>query len=405
MSAPTIERVHKLAPDRSHIPALDGIRGVAILAVVAFHVAVVASHGASWSYSESPPLYSWPIFAGSLGVDAFFVLSGLLVYRSWQGLRSRNRDDGLRTIVEFARRRGRRILPPYWVALAVLLVWRTPEWLSTAHGWRNIAMFTSLNQFMDPSLPNDLNTVTWSLTTEAHFYAALPLLALAVGRLGVRKAIVLLLITTVAWRITAGGTGAEAEWIFGRIDQFAAGMGAATLVSDHQAGKTSALLDWLSGRSARWTLGAGLAALALTHGALRLRPKPLVFLAVLHPLAGLMIAGLLVSILCGNSVRVLQSRVLRWLGLISYSLYLWHWPLLAEGTARWGAAPPVLAGAVALGLAIAVLSYALLERPFQRVPARQEPQRGLGNRTEATIANPPWFASSAWVPAPVGNRT
>jgi peptidoglycan/LPS O-acetylase OafA/YrhL len=345
---------------------LDGVRGLAILAVVAFHVAVVATQGATWSYRSSPPAYSWPFFAGSLGVDVFFVLSGFLVYRSWQSLRARHSNDSFRTIVEFGRRRGRRILPPYWVALAVLVVWRAPHWLETTRGWRNILLFTSLNHFMDPSLPNDLNTVTWSLTTETHFYIALPILALVFARFGARPTVVALIFTTLAWRLAVGGTGGEAEWIFGRVDQFAAGMGAAALVSDEGARASSRLFRWLRGPMARWVLGAGLAGLAVAHGALRLRAKPLWFLAVLHPLAGLLIAGLLVSILCGRKVRILHSRVLGWLGLVSYSLYLWHWPLLAESTARWGAMPLVLAGAVTAGLAAAALSYAFLERPFLR---------------------------------------
>jgi peptidoglycan/LPS O-acetylase OafA/YrhL len=409
MPAGTLERSHKVArpdpADRAHLPALDGIRGIAILAVVSFHVAVVASHGAVWSYRTSPPAYSWPFFAGSIGVDVFFVLSGLLVFRSWQSLRARHSDDWLRTIVEFARRRGRRILPPYWAALVVLVAWRAPEWLSTSRGWRNITLFTSLNQFMDPSLPNDLNTVTWSLTTETHFYIALPVLALVFIRYGMRRTIALLLLSTVAWRLAVGGTGGEAEWIFGRVDQFAAGMGAATLISDHRAGRTSALLSWLRRRYTRWILGAGLAGLALVHGALRLRAKPLAFLAVLHPLAGLMIAGLLVSILCGRRIRVLHSRVLGWLGLVSYSLYLWHWPLLAEGTARWGSAPVVLAAALASAVVLSVLSYALLERPFVRTGATDR-QRDVGISTEATMANSPWFASSGSALAvPAGNST
>ncbi len=388
------EDVDRSSASREHLPTLDGLRGLAILAVVAFHTAVVVSHDAPWAYHDTPPVYAWPMFAGSLGVDLFFVLSGFLVLRSWRSIRERYADAGVRSIVEFARRRARRILPPYWFALAILIVWRAPEWLATAHGWRNIAMFVSLNQFLDPALPHELNTVTWSLTTETHFYVLAPMLAAAWVRFGWRTTLGLVIALSIGWRLLAGGTGDSAEWILGRADQFAAGMAAAALVAEHRAGRSARLLRWLTGRRAGLVLGGGLACLALAHGALRLQPKPLPFLVALHPLAGVMMAGLLVRGLCRGpgSMGALGNPVLRWIGLVSYSLYLWHWPFLAEASARWGARGPVVAGALGAAVGVAVLSYVVLERPFTR-PAlgrrRSYGYRWVGNRTEATIAISP----------------
>lgn len=360
------EGTDRSSPLREHLPGLDGLRGVAILAVVAFHVAVVVSHNAPWAYRDSPPVYAWPLFAGSLGVDFFFVLSGFLVLRSWRSIRERYVNDGTGSIVEFARRRGLRILPPFWFALAVLIVWRAPEWLTSAHGWRDIGLFLSANQFLDPGLPRELNTVTWSLTTETHFYLLLPILAAAGVRFGWRTTLGGLVALSIAWRMWMGGTGGPAEWIFGRADQFAAGMAAAALMSEHATRRSSPMLRWLTGRWAGLVLGGGLFCLALTHGALRLVPKPLAFLVLLHPLAGLAMAGLLVRWVSRGSIGALGHPTLRWIGLISYSLYLWHWPILAEVAARWGPRPWVVAGALAVAAAVSVASYALLERPFAR---------------------------------------
>lgn len=386
LTVPTAQTHECRSPERDHLPTLDGLRGVAILAVVAFHVAVVVSHGAPWAYRDAPPVYAWPLFAGSLGVDLFFVLSGFLVLQSWRSLRERYADDGVRSIVEFARRRGRRILPPYWFALAILIVWRAPEWLETAHGWRNIGLFISLNQFLDTDLPHRLNTVTWSLTTEAHFYVLLPILAAAWARFGWRKTLGVVLLVSIFWRLRAGGTGDSAEWIMGRVDQFAAGMAGACVIAEYQAGRSTPLLRWLTRRRAGLILGTGLASLALAHGALRLVPKPLPFLIALHPLAGLAMAGLLVRVVSRGSIGVLSNPVLRSIGLFSYSLYLWHWPLLAESSARWGAEAPVVTGALAAAAIVAVLSYAFLERPFTR------------NGVTATVASAPAFSERVRVP-------
>jgi peptidoglycan/LPS O-acetylase OafA/YrhL len=405
------ERTRAAADPKSHFVALDGLRGIAILAVVAFHVAVIASHNASWAYESSPPWYAWPIFAGSLGVDVFFVLSGFLVLRSWRSIRERFGNDGLRAVGEFARRRGRRILPPYWASLLILIPWRAPQWISSAEGWSNIAMFASLNQFLNPMLPERVSTVTWSLTTETHFYLLLPILAIVGVRYGWGRLLSLLVVATVGWRLVVGGTGNEAEWIFGRADQFVAGMVAYTLVEGHLAGAPSKLRGWLTGSRAGWVLGVTLAVVALVHGALRLMPKPLLFLALLHAVTGLLIAGLVVRGLCLGGMRLLRGpiigRALGWLGLVSYSLYLWHWPLLAEASARWGSSAGVLAGAGAAALAVSVASYALFERPFlkQRRPSTAPDQPRVGTKTEATMAKSPWSGSSSVELVPLGNRT
>jgi peptidoglycan/LPS O-acetylase OafA/YrhL len=104
----------------THVASLEGLRGVAIAAVVVFHTAVMATRGASWTGVVSPPLELWPVFAGKLGVDVFFVLSGFLVFRSWQQLRRRYDGSSPAALLDFGRRRALRILPPYWFSLPVI---------------------------------------------------------------------------------------------------------------------------------------------------------------------------------------------------------------------------------------------------------------------------------------------
>ena len=344
-------------------PALDGLRGVAILAVVAFHVAVMATRDAAWAGERMPPAALWPLFAGKLGVDVFFVLSGFLVLGSWRQLRARHDGSSTRAAVAFAGRRARRIIPPYWFSLLILVPLRAPEWLGTAEGWRNILMFASTNQFLDTGLPHRVNVVTWSLTTEVHFYVLVPLLALLIARTGWRSFVLGLVAIAVGWRLAVGGTGNEAEWILGRVDQFAAGMAAASIVAGRHD-RTRALVRGLRSRTAGIVLALAALAVAVPLGALQLVPKPLVYRSVFHSLFGLVLAAFLVRLATRERGSRLEHPWLRAAGLVSYSLYLWHWALMMEATARWGPSGIVLAAALAATAVITVVSYVLFERPL-----------------------------------------
>jgi peptidoglycan/LPS O-acetylase OafA/YrhL len=352
------------APGPQRLQALDGVRGVAIVAVVAFHTAVMATRGAGWAGQTNPPAGLMPVFAGKLGVDVFFVLSGFLVLRSWQDLRGRlgHRD----AVSEFARRRARRILPAYWFSLLLLVPLRAPEWLTSFSGFENIVVFASLQQFLDVQLPHRLNVVTWSLTTEVHFYVLLPALAYLFVRFGWRKVLPLLVAGAVVWRVLNGGTGGEAEWIFGRVDGFAAGMVAATLYDDHRAGRHQALVAALRSRWAGMVLAVAFLAVAAPLGVMQLLPKPLAYQASLHAIVGLLIAAWLVRGACEGFPKVFSNRALRGLGDVSYSLYLWHWPILMEASARYGNSAQVLAGALGVTAVLTAITYAAFERPFMK---------------------------------------
>ena len=351
---PTDDRPEAL----SRLEGFDGLRGVAVLAVVAFHVAVMATRGADWAGEGPPPMALWPLFAGKLGVDIFFVLSGFLVLRSWRQIQDERPLAS--SLAAFASRRARRILPAFWLCLVLLIPLRTPEWLVSVDGLKRILMFASLQQFLDPQLPHQLNVVTWSLTTEIHFYLLLPLLAFALVRLRASNLLVVSVAVSIAWRLLTGGTGEEAEWIFGRVDQFVAGMAAFSLLTSPRTRLQSFLLS----RSGAVALSAASVAVALPLGALQLVPKPLAFLSTFHAAAGLVIAGWLVRTACRQRFRVLSNRALVGVGHASYSLYLWHWPLLIEATVRWGQTVPAIAGALVATALISAASYVLVEKPF-----------------------------------------
>jgi peptidoglycan/LPS O-acetylase OafA/YrhL len=357
----------------THVASLEGLRGVAIAAVVVFHATVMATRGASWAGDVSPPIGLWPIFAGKLGVDVFFVLSGFLVYRSWQHLRRRYDGSAPATLFEFGRRRARRIVPPYWFSLAVFIPMRAPEWLLSWDGWSNVLMFASGQQFLSPELPHRINAVTWSLTTEIHFYLLLPLLALSFARSGWPRVLAALIACTIVWRVLAGGTGDQAEWIFGRADQFAAGMAASAIVAEHARGRTSAVLRLVRARAAGWVMVLGLLFIAVPLAATQLLPQPMAFQATFHVFAGLLIAAFIIRLVTTDRRSLLENRVLCGLGACSYSLYLWHWPLMMEATKRWGNDLTVIAGALAVTAVMTYISYRFFEKPLVRTVPTSTP--------------------------------
>lgn len=343
---------------------LDAVRGVAVLSVVLYHcfsVGVVAPR------PDDTVGLGWSGFgAGRLGVDLFFVLSGYLMVGSWWNTR------GWR---DYLGRRTRRILPAYWVSLVVLIPLVAPARLASASGWGDIALLAGLQGYVDPDLPGQVNIVYWSLTTEVHFYLLLPLLAAAMSRYGSRVLLPAALAVSIGWRLFSPGL--PESWIFGRIDQFVAGMAVASVIAAADAGRISWVVRFVRQRWTGWLLGGALLATAGYHGTRFSGPASLPGDQWAHPVAGLLIAGLLVRVLAppARGLTPAVGRGLSAAGLISFSLYLWHYPVLRYGRDWLGLTDPGRPGiAVAVGLgflvavsvAVSVVSYRLVEVPFLR---------------------------------------
>jgi peptidoglycan/LPS O-acetylase OafA/YrhL len=349
---------------------LDAVRGLAVVAVVAYHcftLAVVEPRpegvvGPGW----------WLLGAGSLGVDLFFVLSGFLLVGSWERCRRRH-PEGLRdALVEYGRNRGLRILPAYWASLAVLLPLAAPALLASTGGLGRIALLATLQGYLVKALPGQVNIVYWSLTTEAHFYLILPVLAWALRRFGARRLLPACLVATVVWRLWAHGDLPD-SWIIGRLDQFVAGMTAAGLVAAADAGRPGWLVRRMATRPAAWLCGGLLLGIGLYHGSRFSSGGPRPLAVLVHPLVGVLIAALLVRAVTAGRTAGAGISALGAVGAVSFSLYLWHYPVLHHGLRLLGLdeagmpAVPVLAGLVVLVAAsgaLAVLSYRLVERPF-----------------------------------------
>lgn len=351
--------------ETKHTPALTGLRGLAAAWVFAFHL---------WQACGRPalPLLGIdlsPLLAGGhYGVDLFFVLSGFLLARPFIAARLQALPPP--PWGEFLVRRGNRVLPAYWAQLLVLVL---VAGIGTFDA-RDLAMHATLT-FNVVDNGSRINPVYWTLPVEWDFYLLLPLLALGLPRAGARPWLLAgLMVFAFGFRVWCWRAlflpepdVAVFRWIIqlpARIDQFAIGM---------------AVAWWLAARplpGAGWRSAAASAGLALlgavawitvAHGD-ELTAARLPWAYWQAPLAALGCAGLILAAATpGDGLnRLWRSVPMTWLGTISYSLYLWHYPVLGWLTGRGLAGGTLVAAAIAAALPVAWLSWRLFERPFVR---------------------------------------
>ena len=370
--------------------AIEGLRGVVVAAVVGYHLLrlLLTRDGGNWG--DTATAWWWWAGVARFGVDVFFVLSGLFVVASWRSCReaAATRRAAAR---QFAVRRAQRILPPFWLTVVAFGV---PALLASTIGWRDLALLMSTQQYLDPQLPDQVNLPSWSLTTEVQFYAVVPVVALAVRWLR-GWPLLLLTVTTSTWWIHSPGRGdLPASLLAGRLDQFVAGAVAGQLLGEVARGRRPWAVRTVTRRGAGLLLVALLVALGTYHGATFQQEAGGHGLLedATHPMAGVLIAALVLRWLAGPAPAFFTHRAWRFLGTISFGLYLWHYPVLEHGLEWLGirgddAAPSgpamllasTLLVAIAVGLAMA--SYLLVERPGLR-RRRELPRTPTASRGE-----------------------
>lgn len=328
---------------------LDGLRGVAVTAVVAFHLRDDALPG------------------GYLGVDIFFVLSGFLITSIiWREL-----ARGTFSFADFYDRRIRRILPALLLVMlvtgaaasAVLLpldlvgfgrsVLAALAFVANVYFWRDTGYFAQLAE-EKPLLH------VWSLGVEEQFYLLFPVLLLALARFARQRllaVIALLALLSLAADALALVAGAK-EAAFYLLPTRAWQLGAGALLA--LAPAAAAGIRWATplGLAGLATIAAGLVDPSLAGPWL---PDGLL------PVAGTAMVIAAGGARCGAASRILGWRPLVFVGLISYSLYLWHWPfiVLPEYYLTRELRPAEAALAVAGMLAAATASWRFVERPFR----------------------------------------
>src|SRR5205823_4326039 len=178
----------------------------------------------------------------------------------------------------------------------------------------------------------------WSLTPEIHFYLLLPLVYAMLNKLGTRRTLAILFALSIVWRIfSTSHYHFPADLLPGRIDQFAIGMAAAT------AGKRARVF------ASRWCAllaGGALAVILPGYGWLFWRTggdPPHLVEAFAHPAVGVLLGIAFLRVRHTGRVRALETKPVVALGVVSYSLYLWHLPVLML-VRRIGGAGEYMAG-------------------------------------------------------------
>lgn len=331
-------------------PDVDGLRAIAVLSVVLYHAGL------------------WPFTGGFIGVDVFFVISGYLI----TSIIHHDISVGQFTIAGFYARRIRRILPALLATVAasaiaasyILLpddfdafgdsVAATALAASNFLFWRDQAYFATASE-AKPLLH------TWSLGVEEQFYVLFPILLVLLGKHQKRVTLVLAGTAVLSFCVAAWSVSKAPQAAFFLLPSRAWELMLGALLA---LGAIPALKD---ARSREVAAAAGLLLIGVGTVAYSAE-TPFPGVAALLPCLG---AGLVIHTGASGSSWVgsaLGLRPIVFIGLISYSLYLWHWPILVF--ARYLNVVPLngwqTAGVAVASFVAAVLSWALVERPFRR---------------------------------------
>ena len=374
-------------PKLTHVPGLDGLRGLAVAIVVAYHLNLLPG--------------------GFLGVDVFFVLSGYLITSLLLVEVSRTGGVDAR---RFWGRRVRRLVPavlvmvPSVIALAWVVRWpRTRldalaiDSFATLTWWANWRQ-ASGTSYWDADTPS-LMRHAWSLAIEEQFYLVWPVVLIGVAVLARKLGRSLPASVGLA---AAVGFVISSVWhvvLAHRLE--------VTDLSRVYVGTDTRVLAPLAGcvlacvwarrpvpsesppRSAAWGMAAGVALIVLTTMVVTVRVSS----PDLYRRGGFVVVALasmiIVAATLAGSTRVTGWSAfapLRWLGLRSYGIYLWSWPLQVLAEHRFPEAPRgwMVVGVVATSLVVAELSFQLVEDPIRRGrwwaarPLARRPAWGVG---------------------------
>lgn len=374
------------------LDGFDGLRALAALSVVTYHVAL----SSKFAHADALAPLLWELKGG---VAIFFVISGALLYLPYA--RAIRDQAALPDWRVYARHRGVRIVPAYWVALTVVAIGPFATGVSGHNAWS----YYGLSQIYEPQTVLGGLGVAWSLCVELSFYALLPTFAWLMARgtrrfRGVRVQLTWVAIAGVASLALRGALVGSLTAPFydrgqtlmvslpGLLDWFAIGMALAVLRAELEAGRASRFPLAVLGRSA-WlcvllALAAFMIAVAEQRGDIFLPWYGVAPHVAIGIGSGLLVLGVIVPRSSRSRpwpLRALRSPVAAWLGTISYGIYLWHLPAL-QLIERAAVPHPAAASVMTLGLVwlavvaaaivLGAASFYLVEAPCRRLLRRRE---------------------------------
>lgn len=411
------------------IAALDGVRALAFLIVLTLHMSIMTGQLGLWN-QDKRPFVSALFAAGFSGVTLFFVLSGFLLFLPYA--QSLLFQKSWPSIKIFYMRRILRIWPLYFFSLFIFIMAGHPNFINP-HEWKNLLPFLTFTMGFQTS--QVIDGPYWSLAVEFQYYILLPFLALAMAGLicwlptklrfwGVNGCLLLM----IAWGLATRRWGdyyiahPQDPWlashhivkqildvIYGDkgkyLEDFAVGMLVATLYTFVRNSAKKDQYQRLLGR-----LGYGLVAFCVALFILGAMRNYTSLVGYTWPVAprffaiapwttefcfalsyGCLVLAVLFARSSGLLQRIFAWNPLRWLGLLTYSLYVWHVPFLFDIQFDFAPAiiphlPPLVSYIICwiMVLSIAVtfsfITYMMIEKPAMRLSDRLR-QTMLAQRT------------------------
>jgi peptidoglycan/LPS O-acetylase OafA/YrhL len=337
---------------RAYRPDIDGVRAVAVIAVVLYHAGT--------------PLIS----GGFTGVDIFFVISGYLI----GGRILAEISTGTFSFLRFYQRRAKRILPAFFLVIAftflAAMVLLSPfeayifakSAIASLLSISNIYFGVNANYFQTANELKPL-LMTWSLGIEEQFYAVIPILMILLAR--IRRSLLLPTIISMCaisflftWTYLKSSPSMAFYSLPARVWELGTGV---ALAAFELSPKRTQL-------SPRWSQIISLAGLAFMLAPVFLFTSATPFPGAYALPSVFGTAMVIASPASWVNSKLLPLSPLVFVGTISYSWYLWHWPMLAFLRIASAGTLPSIAAAVAVFLSFvaAVLSYYLVEQPYRR---------------------------------------
>ncbi|GAA3852804.1 acyltransferase family protein [Celeribacter arenosi] len=328
-------------------PEIDGLRTLAVLPVILYHADATLISG------------------GFVGVDVFFVISGYLI----TSILISELDEGRFSLMRFYERRARRILPALFTVMICCipfaLAWMPPRQMAEfAQSLIAVVFFVSnmlffrQSDYHAPAAEEKPLLHTWSLAVEEQYYLFFPILLFILWRFGRGRVVTVL-------AITAGISLLLSEWGWrnhptanfylapGRVWELFAGSFCAFALSRRT----------IEGHGGLAAIGITLIVLA-NFAFTEMTPFPGLYTLV--PVIG---AALIILFATGSTIvgKALSLRPMVWMGLISYSAYLWHQPIFAFARIRSDAVPgtPAMLALAMAAIGLAYLTWRYIEQPFR----------------------------------------